>query len=75
MAEKDRWWVNDAYGIYLNGKVTYLDSPPQPVKNFVGIVDEESGGMVAYASPEVAERIVDALNKVENLKRNGVDLL
>lgn len=58
-----RFWVNDS-GPTLTGKVGE-NEPGYPVadaKGFVGIVDEEAGGMVLYCDPRWAERYCGLLN-------------
>lgn len=65
MTEDERFWVND-FGAYANGTVTYPEGHTASIENFVGIVDEQDGGMVAYASPEVAHKLVAILNRQED---------
>ena len=49
------------YDVYAVLGVGFLEDLPFGEKA-VGVMDEEVGGIIAYASEEVAERIVSALN-------------
>lgn len=63
-----RYWVNDC-GVVLDGTLIYEGVGGEsnrlvPVHNFVGLVDEHDGGMIAYGPIEIMERLADDLNKL-----------
>jgi hypothetical protein len=64
-----RFYVNDngAAGPVLSGTIDYYPDSPggdkTPVEGFVGLVDEEVGGMIAYGPSEIMESLADKLNQ------------
>lgn len=60
---ESRWWILDPHPENVIPKVEQAVS-----HNVVGIVDENRGGIVAYASDEVAQEIVRAMNSTEDEK-------
>lgn len=60
-----RFWVNDVGGYDVFIKVIYSNTHMVENENWVGIVDEQAGGMIAYAHPSVADMLADLLNKGE----------
>ena len=71
-----RYWVNDSEAV-LNGTLTYAPCPPDgapsyppvAIENYVGLVDENDGGMIAYGTAEVMERLADDLNLLDVVER------
>ena len=71
-----RFWVNDSgsQGPTLSGVLDYGGSSSYqpgrihqafvPVKNFVGMVDEQVGGMIAYGEAANMEELAAKLNKL-----------
>jgi hypothetical protein len=39
------------------------------VKGYVGLVDEHEGGMIAYGTPEMMDRLADLLNRLDAIER------
>ena len=58
-----RYYVND-YGVELHGALVYADNPAATVvvTGYVGLVDEEEGGMIAYGPIEHMEALAAKLN-------------
>jgi hypothetical protein len=57
-----RFWVND-FGVVLVGEVRYPDGIESlPVDDFVGLVDEQAGGMIAYGKAAQMQDLANALN-------------
>lgn len=54
-----RWYPNDG-GPVLNGTIS---EDGAKVEGYVGLVDEEVGGMVAFGPLDVIEQIADMLNR------------
>lgn len=59
-----RYWINDA--IEFEGVLTYHDVVPRssPVCGYVGLVDDDEGGMVAFGPLKELERLAARLNKL-----------
>jgi hypothetical protein len=66
-----RWWVNDSGDVSLEGTVTYKGSSElnAKVEGYVGLVDEHEGGMIAYGTPEMMDRMADLLNRLDAIER------
>ncbi len=65
-AGEARWYVNDV-GVSLDGTLIYegIGGKPNdlvPVHNYVGLVDDHMGGMIAYGPSEIMEDLADKLN-------------
>lgn len=57
-----RYWVND-FGVVLVGEIRYPDEIPSvSVDDFVGLVDERAGGMIAYGKAAQMQELAVALN-------------
>lgn len=65
-----RYWVNDT-GPELNGTVNYRGGgmPDIKAEHYIGLVDEDKGGMIAYGEPAIMEELAGKLNKLEALER------
>jgi len=67
--EWPRFWVNDS-GPVLVGTIQYGgDTDDIEVNDFVGLVDEEAGGMIAYGKQETMEDLADQLNRLHVAER------
>lgn len=61
-----RYWVNDDSAYKVTGQVTYLHDPAgtASLDGYVGLVDDEIGGMIAYGASDIMEALADKLNKL-----------
>jgi predicted ribosome-associated RNA-binding protein Tma20 len=65
-----RYWVNDGAGIMVSGIVKYGHSGTSDAEftNYIGLVDEEKGGMIAYGEPAIMEELADKLNRLHAIE-------
>jgi hypothetical protein len=58
-----RYWVNDGEAT-IDGTINYAGAglPAIPFHGYVGLVDEELGGMIAYGEPKIMDELADRLN-------------
>lgn len=65
----DRYWINDM-GPKLHGALVYEGSDDHTIEidSFVGMVDEQAGGMIAYGDATTMRGIADKLNEWEIFK-------
>lgn len=73
-AGEARFWANDS-GPRLEGRVAYGGSSlDRKVEGYIGLVDEEAGGMIVYGEASTIEKLAEKLNRLDAIERIAFDI-
>jgi hypothetical protein len=64
----DRFWLNDIGGPAVTVGIAHVGEDASWMKDCVGLVDEEEGGMIAYGPTMHMRALADKLNKLHAIE-------